>query len=109
MKIGELIQEQRIKRDMNRAELARRIGVDRATVTRWEKNEISVDRKRIEDICNTLQIDPLIFFHQNDVFFSEEIQLIEAWRAADELTKAMVRRTLGIEAEEKNDTSQTAI
>ena len=107
MKIGELIREQRKKIDMNQSELARRIGVNRATVSRWEKDEINVDRKRIEDICNVLAIDPVIFFHQNDVFFPEEIQLVNAWRSSDELTKELVRRTLHMD--EKKDASRSAI
>lgn len=107
MTIGELIREKRNKLNMNQSELARQIGVDRATVNRWEHGYMKIDRKRIEDICRILSIDPVIFFRQNEVIFSEERQLIEAWRAADELTKAMVRRSLGME--EKKDTAQSAI
>ena len=107
MTIGELMRNHRKMLRMNQSEVARAIGVDRATVNRWENGTINIDRKRIEDICRVLHIDPVIFCHPNEVVFSDERQLIEAWRAADELTKAMVRRTLGME--EKKDSTQSAI
>ena len=107
MTIGELLRESRQKLKLNQSEVAEAIGVDRATVNRWEKGIINIDRKRIETICTVLHIDPVIFCHPNEVIFPEERQLIEHWREADQLTKAMVRRNLGME--EKKDASQSAI
>ena len=105
MTIGELMREHREALRLNQSDVARALGVNRATVNRWEKGRIDIDRKRIEDICNVLHIDPLIFCHPNEVIFPDERQLIEAWREADELTRAMVRRALNIE--EKKDISQS--
>jgi len=107
MTIGELMKERRKSMHMSMADVARSVGVDRSAIQRWENNLINIDRKHIEAICNTLRIDPTIFCHPNEVIFSDERLLLEAWRAADELTKAMVRRNLGIE--EKKDGSQSAI
>ena len=105
MTIGELMRNQRKALRMNQSDVARALGVDRATVNRWENGSINIDRKRIEDICNVLHIDPLIFCHPNEVIFPDERQLIEAWRNADELTRAMVRRALNMD--EKKDTLQS--
>jgi hypothetical protein len=68
---------------------------------------MNVDRKHISAICRILDIDPTIFCHPNEVIFSEERELIAAWRKADPLDKAMVRRNLHME--EKKDSSQSAI
>jgi transcriptional regulator with XRE-family HTH domain len=105
MTIGELMKQKRISMKMTQADVGRAIGVDRATIQRWENDLMDIKRDRIEDICKTLHIDPAIFCHPNEVIFAEERQLIEAWRSADELTKAMVRRNLGLE--EKNDISES--
>lgn len=107
MTIGEYMKTKREELDINQSEAARRIGVDRATVQRWEHDSINIDRKRIRDICKVLNIDPVIFCHPNEVIFPDERQLIEAWRKADDLDKELVRRTLHME--EKNDSSESAI
>ena len=107
MTIGEYMKTKREELDINQSEAARRIGVDRATVQRWEHDSINIDRKRISDICKVLNIDPVIFCHPNEVIFPDERQLIEAWRKADDLDKELVRRTLHME--EKNDSSESAI
>ena len=107
MTIGEYMKQKREEMNINQAEAARRIGVDRATVQRWEHDSINIDRKRIRDICRVLNIDPVIFCHPNEVIFPEERLLINAWRNADELDRAMVRRALHIG--EKNDMSVSEI
>ena len=108
MTIGELMRNQRKMLKLNQSEVAREIGVDRATVNRWENGAINIDRKRIEDICRVLHIDPVIFCHPNEVIFSEERQLIEAWRAADEFTKEMIRRALGMDEKKATSLSETS-
>ena len=107
MTIGELMKEKRQMKEMSLEVVGKLVGVDRTTIMRWEKNAMEIDRKHISAICNALEIDPVIFCHPNEVIYSDERDLIKAWRAADNLTKAMVRRTLGIE--EKKDSSQSAI
>ena len=108
MTISELMKEQRLKFNMSQEDVGRAVGVNRATVQRWENGIINIDRKHIRDICNTLHIDPVIFCHPNEVIFPDERRLIESWRKADELTKELVRRTLHIE-EEKNDSLESTI
>lgn len=102
MTIGELIRDSRKKLDMSQADVARAVGVDRATVNRWENGSINIDRKRVESICNVLHLDPAIFCHPNEVVFREERIMLAYWREADPLTQAMVRRSLGME-EPKNE------
>ena len=81
---------------MSQADVARFVGVDRATVNRWENGSINIDRKHIESICNVLHLDPAIFCHPNEVVFREERVLIDYWRDADPYTQELVRRTLGM-------------
>ena len=105
MTIGELMENKRKGKEMTLADVAGLVGVDRATVQRWERGTINIDRKHISAICRTLDIDPVIFCHPNEVVFPEERKLIEAWRSADELDRELVRRTLHME--EKNDSSES--
>lgn len=105
MTIGELMREKRQELGMSLEDVGKIVGVNRTTIQRWETGAMNIDRKHIQAISNTLHLDPMIFCHPNEVIFSDERILIEAWRAADELSKEMVRRTLGIS--EKNDTSES--
>ena len=105
MTIAELMKEKREQKKMTLADVARNVGVDRATVQRWEKGIINIDRKHISAICRTLSIDPTIFCHPNEVVFPEERQLIAAWRVADEISREMVRRALHMD--EKNNPSES--
>lgn len=107
MTISELMKQQRKAKEMSLADVGKQIGVDRATVQRWENGIINIDRKHISAICRVLDIDPVIFCHPNEVIFPIERQIIEAWRAADELDKALILKVLHLE--EKNDSSQSAI
>lgn len=108
MTIGELIKERRMEMNMTQMQLADTVGTTTATISRWESGDIhQMKRDMIEATATALRIDPVLFFRNNDVIFPEERKVLSAYRAADDLTKAMVRRTLNIE--EKNDGSKSAI
>ena len=108
MTIGELIKERRMEMNMTQMELADTVGTTTATISRWESGDIrQMKRDMIEATASALRIDPVLFFRNNDVIFPDERKVLNAYRAADDLTKAMVRRTLNIE--EKNDGSKSAI
>ena len=108
MTIAELLKAQRISHAMTLADVARSVGVDRATVNRWENGIIKIDRKHIESLCRALDIDPVIFCHPNEVIFPDERQLIEAYRAADDATRASIRKLLDLPVYKK-DTESSAI
>ena len=107
MTIGEYIKERRNIMKFSQDAVGKAVGVNRSTVQRWENNKMDIDRKHIASLCNVLHMDPVIFCHPNEAIFSDERQILEAWRKADNLTRAMVRRNLGIE--EKNGLSESAI
>ena len=109
MTIGELITKQRESKQMKAAELARIMEVSRSTITRWENSDIrTIDRSHISRLCNTLDIDPVIFFRRNEVITTEEMELLTAWRGADEIDKIQVRRTLHMEVKNAQSQSETS-
>ena len=55
--IGEKIRDYRKKRGMNIQDLADAINKSKATITRYEKNEIIADIYTIMEICNVLNVD----------------------------------------------------
>ena len=107
MTIGQLIQQKRQEREMSLEDVGQAVGVNKTTISRWEKDSINIDRKHISKLCKTLDIDPMIFCYPNEVIFPEERELIQAWRVADLLDKELVRRTLGLNP--KKDMSQSAL
>ena len=108
MTIGEMIRNRRKELDKTQDDIARAVGVTKATVSRWESGDIhKMKRTMIRDLARELQLDPMLFFRREEVLFPDEQEIIDAYRAADELTKAMVRRALGIA--EKNDSSESEI
>lgn len=57
MEIGALIKQKRIQKDMKLEELAKRVGVSAATVSRWESGKIDdMKRSRIKALSDTLDI-----------------------------------------------------
>lgn len=102
MTISELIKSQRISHNMTLADVGHAVGVDRATIQRWENGIMKIDRKHIALLCRTLDIDPVIFCHPNEVIFPEERELIEAWRSADEGTRASIRKLLDLPVNKKD-------
>lgn len=109
MTIAELMKERRTEKKMSLAEVGRQIGVDRATIQRWEHGTMNIDRKHISAICRVLSIDPVIFCHPNEVIFPEERLIINAWREADELDREIVRRALHIGEKNGQFESETSI
>jgi transcriptional regulator with XRE-family HTH domain len=108
MKIGEIIKDQRKKLHMTQEDVARAVGTTKATVSRWETGDIhKMKRPIVRDLARVLQLDPVLFCQREEVLLQDEQELIDAYRAADDLTKALARRALGII--EKNDSSESAI
>lgn len=61
MKTNELIRLRRLEKGMNMKELADRVGVSEATVSRWESGDIkSMKRGNIEKLARALDIPPTV-------------------------------------------------
>lgn len=114
MTTGEKIRRLRIEKGWTQQDLGDRIGVQKAAVNKYEDGSVvNLKRKTIEALSSAFGVAGAWLIDDSDwppVYLDEdpeEQRLLSAWRAADELTKAMVRRSLGIE--EKRDTTQSAI
>lgn len=60
MNIGTYLREKRIEHGYTMKELGAKIGVSEATVSRWERGQISgMRRSRIEALARILEIDPV--------------------------------------------------
>ena len=113
MTTGEKIKRLRVEKGWTQQELGDRIGVQKAAVNKYEDGSVvNLKRKTIEALSAAFGVAGAWLIDDSEwspVYLEtdpEEQHLLSAWRAADELTKAMVRRTLGME--EKKDTSQPA-
>lgn len=108
MTIGDMIRNRRLELNMTQEDLAKACETTKATVSRWESGNISKIRcKNIALLCNKLQLEERIFFERKEVLLPDEYEIIVAYRKADELDRAMVRRALHIG--EKNDMSVSEI
>ena len=106
MTIGEMIRDRRKELGLTQDDIARTIGTTKATVSRWESGDIhKMKRSMIAALAKVLQLNPVLFVQREEVLMPDEEELLDAYRAADELTKILARRALGIA--EKNDTSES--
>ena len=95
MTLGEVIKAGRAARGMSQEDLADALGTTKATVSRWESNIVgNFKHKTITQMCSLLNLDPFFFFQQHDVVTAEEDKLLDAYRKADDSTKAAVAKLL---------------
>jgi DNA-binding Xre family transcriptional regulator len=64
--LAEYVDLMRVRKDMTRADLAQRMGVQRRTVATWAEQGWRVRADRIVQICSMLDIDPKIFLPATD-------------------------------------------
>ena len=101
MTIGDIIQNRRKELNMTQGDLAEAVGTTKATVSRWESGNIhKMKRSMIVALSNVLMLDPIIFLQHEEVLFPDEVEVIEAYRNADQGTKNAVRKLLDILNEE---------
>jgi len=97
MTLGEVIKEKRTGLNMTQEDLAKALNTTKATVSRWESNQVyNFKRPMISKICELLNIDPFLFFQQYDVITSEEDALLRAYRVANDSTKAAIAKLLDL-------------
>lgn len=108
MTIGDLIKQRRTALHYSLEYVGQIVGVDRATVSRWENGQIGkMGRDKISALSRLLMIDPVLFVQPHELLFPEEREILDAYRSADPGTQAAVRKLLDIP--EKNDSSASAI
>ncbi len=109
MTIGDIIRNRRKELKMTQDDLARAVGMTKATVSRWESGDIhKMKRSIIESLSRTLMLDPIIFFQREEVLMPEESEVIDAYRKADKGTRSAVRKLLDL-PETKKDTAVSAV
>ncbi len=109
MTIGEMIKNRRIELNMTQLDLAETVGTTTATISRWESGDIhKMKRSNMTAIAKALRMDPVILTQREEVIFPDEAQVLDAYRAADDGTKAAVRKLLDL-PEAKKDASGVAI
>ena len=105
MEVKDLLKEKRIASGLTMLELSKLVGVSEGTISRWESGEIAnMKRDKILSLAKALHISPADIMGWDDMYHQSGLQLsglektvISSYRKADDLTKQMVHRVLGIE------------
>lgn len=108
MEINEKLRDRRIELGLTQQDVADFVGVSEGTVSRWESGDIgNMRRDRIVAYAKILCVSPAVIMGWEDVPEShlyslspDEGIIIEAYRNADPLDRAMVRRVLGLQEKE---------
>ena len=65
--IGKLIHDRRIDMGFTMKELAERVGVSEATISRWESGEIkNMRRDAVANLAKALQVNPKVLMNWNE-------------------------------------------
>jgi transcriptional regulator with XRE-family HTH domain len=106
MELKDLIRLKREELGLTMKELAKKVGVSEATISRWESGDIEkIRRGKIQALASAIGVNPVellgyeitIDTNKRDKRYDltqEEGVLIESFRTADETTREMVRRLL---------------
>lgn len=71
--IGTLLKQYRKKADISKAELARRVGVGRELITRWEEGTTeNISLPYLVDIMNALGVQIKITFIEDEAVIEEQ-------------------------------------
>ena len=89
MTIGEMINEKRKALGLTLEAVGQAVGVSKATVSRWESGDIRhMRRDKIEALSSLLGLSPALFIFSSEIITQSERELIEAYRAADDRSRA---------------------
>ena len=99
--VGELLRNRRMELSLTQRQVANKVGVTEATVSRWESGDIdNMRRDKIAGLANALRVSPLLIMGIDDVehFYkpvnSEEIELLDDYRDVDPEDRNMIRNML---------------
>lgn len=107
---GKRIKKLREEQNLTQDELAKLLHTTKQTISKYEKGIVTnIPSDRIEEIAKLLNSTPeyILGWNNNDILTVHgfEKDLVISYRNADELDKAIVRRTLKLEtstAKQKN-------
>lgn len=95
MTIGAYIKTRRMELSYTLEDVAKAVGVSRATVSRWESGDIhKMGADKIAALGAFLEIDPILLSQPDEFLSMQERQLLAAFRAADDRAKADALNTL---------------
>lgn len=97
--IGSIIKKYRTSRGMSQAELGKILNVSNRTISSWETNRTEPDPESVDMMVCIFgcKRGDLFGYEKVEVNLDfDELQIIGKWRDADDLTKDMVRRILGV-------------
>ncbi len=108
MDINVKLRDRRVELGLTQQDVADYVGVSEGTVSRWESGDIgNMRRDRIVAYANVLCVSPAVIMGWEDVpdshlysLTASERDIIDAYRSADPLDRAMVRRVLGLQEKE---------
>ena len=108
MDINEKLRDRRVELGLTQQDVADLVGVSEGTVSRWESGDIgNMRRDRIAAYAKALHVSPAVIMGWEDIpephlyaLNPVESAIIDAYRSADPLDRAMVRRVLGLQEKE---------
>ena len=103
------ISKYRKKSGLSQAELAHKIGVKNSTVSSWERGANAPDIETLFSICKLFNVTVADMFGCDTVDYNDKLtvhgfekDLVISYRKADDLDKAIVRRTLKLDTVRPN-------
>lgn len=105
MATNDILKNRRIEIGLTQQEVADLVGVSEGTISRWESGDINnMRRDRILAYAKALRVSPAVIMgweEPMEVFHyylsDDERLIIDAYRSADPLDRALVRRALGLQ------------
>lgn len=102
MDIKDLIKIKRLQKNLTMKELADKVGVSEATISRWESGEISnMKHKGIIALSNVLDIEPNVIMGWDD--YEESIPISPKQAIRDLLSNDAVSANTGINIDDYSD------
>ena len=98
--VGELLRKRRIELSLTQRQVANKVGVTEATVSRWESGDIdNMRRDKIAGLANALRVSPLMIMGIDDAeqykpINREEVELLDDYRGVDVEDRNIVRSIL---------------
>lgn len=97
MTVGMLIANRRKELDLTLEDIGSAVGVSKSTVLRWENGEINkMSGSNIKKLAQILRIDESMLLRPNEVLFPGELELLEAWRRADDGIRSSILKLLDL-------------
>ena len=111
MSIGQRLKEARLSRHMTQEDLARAVGVSKGAIGNYESGVSSPKETILIELMKVLHVDANYLYQdfiRASALTDEEMQLLTAYRSADDRARSDALRTL-IEHQIKKDTESSAI